>query len=98
MEDRRQASVRLFRDWRTHLLADVVHEKTVDAFLTHCILPRCILTAEDATYCAAFVRKLVMEDTPFFSFLYLMQQVRAAVTLSCCSQHKFLKGIVCNVS
>lgn len=75
MEDRRQASVRLFRDWRTHLLADIDHGKTVDAFLAHCILPRCILTTEDATYCAAFIRKLVLEDTPYFSFMFLMQQV-----------------------
>ena len=84
MEERRQASVRLFRDWKTHLLADSDHGKTVDAFLAHCILPRCVLTAEDATYCAAFIRKLVLEDTPYFSFMFLMQQVGAAAPVPCC--------------
>lgn len=76
-EERRKAGTKLFRSWKNHLLADVSdHSKTADAFLAHCILPRCIQTPEDATYCAAFVRRLVLEDTPFFSFMYFMQQVR----------------------
>ena len=74
---RKRDGTKLLRAWKNHLLADSDHTKTTDAFLAHCILPRCILTPEDATFCAAFVRKLVLEDTPFFSFLYLMQQVCA---------------------
>lgn len=78
MHDRMTAGMRLFRDWKVHLLADCNHEKTVEAFIAHCILPRCILTAEDATYCAAFIRMLVLEDTPYFSLMFLMQQVCTA--------------------
>ena len=90
IEERRQASVRVFRDWKNHLLADSNHGMTVDAFIMHCVLPRCILTAEDATYCAAFIRKLVLEDTPYFSFMYVMQQVCSAAPLPYCRQHNLL--------
>ena len=53
MEDRRREGVQLFRLWKDHLLADADHSKTIPAFISHCLLPRCVLTPDDAMYCAA---------------------------------------------
>ncbi|KAA6416485.1 MAG: hypothetical protein FRX49_13545, partial [Trebouxia sp. A1-2] len=73
MEERRREGVQLFRQWKDHLLADADHSKTIPAFIGHCLLPRCVLTPEDAMYCAAFIRRLTLEDTPYFSFMLCAQ-------------------------
>lgn len=75
MEDRRREGVQLFRLWKDHLLADADHSKTIPAFISHCLLPRCVLTPDDAMYCAAFIRRLTLEDTPYFSFMLCAQLV-----------------------
>ena len=75
LEERKSEGIRLFRRWKQHLLVDTDHEQTADDFLAHCILPRCLLTPEDAMYCAAFIRRMTLEDTPFFSFMYFVQRV-----------------------
>ncbi|DBB02120.1 TPA: hypothetical protein ACH3X3_011159 [Trebouxia sp. C0006] len=73
MEERRREGVHLFRHWKDHLLADADHSKTIPAFIGHCLLPRCMMTPEDAMYCAAFIRRLTLEDTPYFSFMLCAQ-------------------------
>ncbi|KAL0019528.1 hypothetical protein WJX77_005771 [Trebouxia sp. C0004] len=73
MEERRREGVQLFRQWKDHLLADADHSKTIPAFIGHCLLPRCVMTPEDAMYCAAFIRRLTLEDTPYFSFMLCAQ-------------------------
>ena len=75
MEERRREGVHLFRQWKDHLLADADHSKTIPAFIGHCLLPRCVMTPEDAMYCAAFIRRLTLEDTPYFSFMLCAQLV-----------------------
>lgn len=75
MEERRREGVHLFRHWKDHLLADADHSKTIPAFIGHCLLPRCMMTPEDAMYCAAFIRRLTLEDTPYFSFMLCAQLV-----------------------
>ena len=75
MEERRREGVQLFRQWKDHLLADADHSKTIPAFIGHCLLPRCVMTPEDAMYCAAFIRRLTLEDTPYFSFMLCAQLV-----------------------
>lgn len=75
MEERWKDGVKLFRQWKGHLLAETEHSKTIPAFLDQCVLPRCTMTPEDAMYCAAFVRRMALEDTPFFSFMRFSQMV-----------------------
>ena len=78
MEERWKLGVKLFRQWKDYLLVDTDHSKTIPAFISHCLLPRCILTPEDAMYCAAFIRRMTLEDTPYFSFMLCAQLVRPA--------------------
>ncbi len=79
MEERRREGVQLFRQWKDHILADADHSKTIPAFIGHCLLPRCVMTPEDAMYCAAFIRRLTLEDTPYFSFMLCAQLVCASL-------------------
>lgn len=75
VEERWRDSRKLFRQWKDHLLADADHKETIPVFISHCLLPRCILTPEDAMYCAAFIRHLALEDTPYFSFMRCCQML-----------------------
>jgi len=79
MEEQRREGVQLFRQWKDHILADADHSKTIPAFIGHCLLPRCVMTPEDAMYCAAFIRRLTLEDTPYFSFMLCAQLVCASL-------------------
>lgn len=67
---------KFLKQWKNDMLADVDHTETIEAFVFHCILPRCVLTPEDAMYCAFFIRKLTLEDTPYFSYLLAVRMVR----------------------
>ena len=75
MQERWQEGEKFFKLWKQDMLADVDHTETVGAFVHNCILPRCILSPEDAMYCALFIRKLTLDDTPYFSFLLVAKQV-----------------------
>lgn len=75
VEERWRDSIKLLRQWKDHLLLDAAHPDTIPDFIAHCLLPRCMLTAEDAMFCAAFIRRLTLEDTPFFSFMRCVQMV-----------------------
>ena len=88
MEDRWREGVKLFRQWKDHLLVDTVHSNTIPAFIGHCLLPRCILTPEDAMYCAAFIRRMALEDTPYFSFMLCAQTVRPALMTWAAIRHR----------
>lgn len=57
------------------MLADADHTKTIAAFMSQCILPRCVLTPEDAMYCALLIQTLTLEDTPYFSYMLVLQRV-----------------------
>ena len=82
-EERWRDSMRLLRQWKDHLLIDVDHQQSIPVFIGQCLLPRCILTPEDAMYCAAFIRRLTLEDTPFFSFMRCAQMVSQNLTDFC---------------
>jgi len=44
-----------------------INENTASIFLTHCVYPRCVLSPEDALYCAEFIKTLHKLETPGFS-------------------------------
>ena len=74
-QEHRGNGIKFLRVWKNDMLADVDHTKTITAFVNQCILPRCVLTPEDAMFCALFIRKLTLEDTPYFSYMLVLQQV-----------------------
>ena len=76
MQERWTEGEKFLTLWKNDVLADVDHTETIGAFIHHCILPRCVLTPEDAMYCAHLIRKLTLEDTPYFSFLLLVREVQ----------------------
>ena len=53
---------------------------TIGVFLQTCIIPRMLFSAEDALYCAKFVRMLHDNDTPRFSTLSYFDKILKMVT------------------
>jgi THO complex subunit 2 len=55
------------------------------ALMTHCILPRMMLSPADALYCAEFVLLLHQSDTPGFSTLsYFNVAIKASISMCVC--------------
>ena len=73
-KERYVEGTRFLQLWKNDMLADADHTKTIAAFMSQCILPRCVLTPEDAMYCALLIRTLTLEDTPYFSYMLVLQQ------------------------
>jgi THO complex subunit 2 len=48
---------------------------TIQAFLMHCIYPRCMSSPDDAMYCAQFVSLLHQNNTPGFSTLLYIDEL-----------------------
>ena len=46
-----------------------VERHAIEVFITYCVYPRCLLSPEDAVYCAHFITLLHELDTPGFSTL-----------------------------
>jgi THO complex subunit 2 len=55
--------------------AETISRKSVQAFLMHCIYPRCMSSPDDAMYCARFVSLLHQNDTPGFSTLHYIDEL-----------------------
>lgn len=75
MKERSLEGDKFLKLWKNDMLMEVDHTETIEAFIFHCVLPRCTLTPEDAMFCAHLIRKLTLEDTPFFSYLLAIRQV-----------------------
>jgi THO complex subunit 2 len=55
--------------------SETISRKTIQAFLMHCIYPRCMSSPDDAMYCAQFVSLLHQNDTPGFSTLHYIDEL-----------------------
>jgi THO complex subunit 2 len=53
----------------SNLDASEVNDNTAKALLSYCVYPRCLLTPEDALFCAKFVQLLTTYDCPHFPTL-----------------------------
>jgi THO complex subunit 2 len=71
-------------------------------FLQHCLIPRCVFTANDALYCAEFVHLLHTIQTPNFSTLICYDRIFCDISysLSMCTEDgannygRFLCGLL----
>jgi len=71
MEQRRESFFRSIPDTMDASLFD----SNTEAFLTKCIYSRCLLSPEDAMYCARFVNMLQRIDAPRFFILQYMDRL-----------------------
>ena len=81
--------------WFFSRSAKLAKNETITTFLQLCLFPRCIFTANDAIYCAKFVKVIHMLKTPNFSTLICFDRIFCDITYtvtSCTEQEAHRYG------